>query len=489
MRRVALAALLALGCAAGPAGESSIAPATGRPAQPDGWDKAVPLAGVTPIGSTPHVVELDLEARVAPQTFLPGKTTPAWTYNGTVPGPLIRAHVGDRIIAHFTNNLPEDSTVHWHGIRLTADMDGVPGHTQPPVPTGGKFDYSFVVPDAGLFWYHPHVASAQEESEGLYGAILVEDPAAPDAQQASTLGLGDDLVLVLSDIDLNPDGSLGDPNAGGDFGALFGREGNTLLVNGQVKPTIRARAGLRQRWRIVNASQSRYYQVALDGNQFTLVGVDGGFLQAPVTQPQLLVIPGGRADVVVEPQGAPGATLTVHWVPYDRGYGSTFGIPQQDVFYVALTNDAPYAETTALPAHLRTIAPLDTSTSMARNITLEQLSTDGPLVLGINGVPASMAPAMPATVGTTEVWTVKNTMDFDHPFHIHGFFFQPLDSMTGAALASPEWLDTYNVPQKSTVQLAIKYDDRPGMWMFHCHILDHADYGMMGMIQLSEPKP
>jgi len=475
LRVVAAAFALAVGCA--PADH-------GRPSQPAGWDEQVPLAPITDTNPAANVVEFNLDARVSSQTFLPGTTTPAWTYNDTVPGPIIRAHVGDHIVAHFTNHLPEDTTVHWHGIRLQSAMDGVPGHTQPAVPPGGSFDYSFVVPDPGLFWYHPHVASAQEEGDGLYGAILVEDPKETDAQQAQTFG--DDLVLVLSDIDLNADGSLGDPTTGGDFGTLFGREGNTLIVNGKVKPTIVARAGLRQRWRIVNAAKSRYYQLALDDDTFTLIGVDGGFIQAPVETQQLVVIPGGRADVVVEPKGAPGTTATVRWIPYDRGYGSTYMIPAQDLFYVKLADDAPYVEKTPLPTQLRAIAPLDTSTALSRTITLTQDQVNGELELGIDGVPAPMAVAMPAKVGTTEVWTVTNTMQFDHPFHIHGFFFQALDAVTGAALPSPRWVDTLNVPQMQTVQLAITYDDRPGMWMFHCHILDHADAGMMGMIQLSE---
>jgi FtsP/CotA-like multicopper oxidase with cupredoxin domain len=478
-----IALALAAGCAAGAPGSSAVGPG-GRPTQPEGWDREVTLPTTPDLDPSPNVVEINLDARVASQTFLPGTTTPAWTYNGAVPGPFIRARVGDRVVAHFTNHLPEDSTVHWHGIRLTADMDGVPGHTQPPVPPGGSFDYSFVVPDAGLFWYHPHVASAQEVGDGLYGAILVEDPAAPDSAQAATFG--DDLVLVLSDIDLNPDGSLGDPNTGGDFGALFGREGNTLLVNGRVKPTIRARVGLRQRWRIVNAAKSRFYQLALDGNTFTLIGVDGGFIPAPIAdQPMIVVVPGGRADVVVEPKGTPGSTSTVRWIPYDRGYGSTYMIPPQDLFNVELTSDAPWAETNALPAQLRAIEPLDTSQAIPRTISLTQDMVNGQLVLGIDDVPASMATPLPAKLGTTEVWRVENTMDFDHPFHFHGFFFQPLDPDTGAALPAPQWLDTYDVPQKKTVQFAIKYDDRPGMWMFHCHVLDHADAGMMGMILLS----
>jgi FtsP/CotA-like multicopper oxidase with cupredoxin domain len=160
-------------------------------------------------------------------------------------------------------------------------------------------------------------------------------------------------------------------------------------------------------------------------------------------------------------------------------------IPEEDVLYVKLTADAPYEEPRAIPAKLRTIAPIDTTTAIARSVRLTQSKVDGKLVLGIDGVPAWEAQAMSAKVGTTEVWTVTNEMDFDHPFHLHGFFFQPLDAATGAALPSPEWLDTFNVPQRKAVRFAVTYDDRPGMWMFHCHILDHADGGMMGMVHLS----
>src|SRR5262249_9975638 len=157
----------------------------------------------------------------------------------------------------------------------------------------------------------------------------------------------------LSDIDLEDDGSIADPAAGGDFGTLFGRQGQVLLVNGRVKPTLVARPGLRQRWRIVNAAKTRYYQLALEGHTFTRVGGDGGFIEAPRTADEMLVIPGARADVVVVPSGPPGTTLTMRWIPYDRGYGSTFMIPERDVLDVKFVGE-PVVEEAALPARLRT---------------------------------------------------------------------------------------------------------------------------------------
>jgi FtsP/CotA-like multicopper oxidase with cupredoxin domain len=470
-RSLVAAALLGLGCAAG---APSPEPA-GRPAQPAGWADELQLAEATDLNPSPTIVEVALDARPASLQLMPGVTTPSWTYNGTVPGPLIRAHVGDRVIVHFTNHLPESSTVHWHGVRLPAAMDGVPGHTQQAVATGGAFDYSFVVPDASLFWYHPHFDSAAQVGDGLYGPLLVEDPSEP-------ADLGDPTVIVLSDVALNADGTLEDPTASGDFGTLFGREGNVLLVNGKVLPTLLARPGLRQRWRIVNSAKSRFFQLAMEGHTFVQIGNDGGFLEAPVETDRVLVLPGGRVDLLVVPTGAAGSTVAVREVPYDRGYGSTFGRSDEPLFNIRFTDDAPVVDA-PLPPRLRTIAPLALDTAVSRSIDLTQDVVDNKLVLGINGIPFSDSQPFTAHTGDTEVWTINNTTDWDHPFHLHGFFFQPLDD-AGAPLPSPEWRDTFDIPQHKTKMIAVKYDDREGMWMFHCHVLDHAEGGMMGMLML-----
>src|SRR5262249_41561162 len=157
----------------------------------------------------------------------PGERVQAWTYNGGIPGPLIRLHVGDRLIVHFSNHLPEPTTVHWHGIRVPFSMDGVPDHSQPAVVPGESFTYDFVADDPGLFWLHPHVMSAAQVGFGLYGGVLVEDP-------RDGVGIDDPLVLVLSDIGLDADGhSLEAPDSGGPAGMVFGHEGNRVLVNGR----------------------------------------------------------------------------------------------------------------------------------------------------------------------------------------------------------------------------------------------------------------
>lgn len=202
--------------------------------QPSGWDKDLRLPESVDINPDPHVVEINLDARVASVEIAPGIRADAWTYDGGLPGPLIRAHVGDRVIVHFTNHLPEPTTVHWHGLRVPIQMDGVPDVSQPPVPNGGTFTYDFVVPDAGLYWYHQHVMSAAQVGFGLYGALLVEDP---DEQ----VGVADETVLVLSDIGVDSHGKLDSPDSGGSTGMVFGREGSYVLVNGRVKPRLLVR--------------------------------------------------------------------------------------------------------------------------------------------------------------------------------------------------------------------------------------------------------
>lgn len=464
---IGMLAIVVIGCASDP--EET------PPSQPEGWDSAVALSPAHDLNAAPEILEVEMTARVQDLELMPGHKTPAWTYDGGIPGPFLRARVGDRVIVHFRNELPEPTTVHWHGVRLLAEMDGAPGHSQPETPPGGSFTYDFIVPDAGLYWYHPHVNSAVQAGYGLYGALLVDDPGEPAE-------LGDELVLVLSDMSVEEDGALGDPASGGELGTLFGREGELLLVNGRINPVIEARAGLRQRWRIVNAAKSRYYQLALADHRFTRIGGDGGLMEHPVESDTIVVSPGERADVLVEPRGAPGSVLSVRWVPYDRGWGSTFARPEIEVFRVRLA-DAPEAQSPPLPPLSREIAALDTAAARRIDLKLTRGRGEGGLVMGINDVPSWEAEPLVATVGDTEIWTVENTMEFAHPFHLHGFFFQVLDA-DGAPVRPMEWKDTVNVPVDGVARFAVRYDNRPGMWMFHCHILDHADVGMMGMVHL-----
>lgn len=322
---------------------------------PAGWDREVSVAGPVDLNPDPHVLEVNLEASPASLAILPGTTTDLWAYNHELPGPLLRAQAGDRVVVHFTNHLPEATTVHWHGVRLDAAMDGTPS-AQPPVEPGATFDYDFVVPDAGLYWYHPHMRSNVQVASGLYGALLVDDP---DERR----DFGDEVVLVLSDIALGADGRLPAPDPNDTVASIWGREGNNILVNGRIAPRLLAERGRRQRWRLVNAAVSRYFN--LDFGQtaapqvFTRIGGDGGLMQTPITGDTLLLTPGQRADVVVAPDAPAGTRLAVRWLPYDRGFGTDVGRVPAETFSVSIAREASGQQAAAIPSALRPIAPLD----------------------------------------------------------------------------------------------------------------------------------
>ena len=375
---VAVTALLVTAC-----GDNRAAPL-----QPHGWDDDLRLPVAVDRNPDPTVVEVDLDAAPTKMSFVPGGPTEVWAYNGLLPGPLIRARVGDRLIVHVSNHLTEDTTVHWHGVRVPFEMDGVPDVSQPGIAPGETFDYDFVVPDASLFWYHPHFDSAAQVGFGLYGALLVDDPAEPP-------GLGDEVVMVLSDIGVLEDGTILPKDAGGDLATLFGREGNILLVNGKIRPTLKARPGARQRWRVVNASKTRYFQLSLAGHTFTRIGGDGGLMAAPMAVAEPVLAPAERADFLVVPNGEPGTDLVVKWLPYNRGFGATL-VPIQDLMVIHLEGE-PVA-TAELPELHRDIPPIDVSG--ATPVTVELTDVHGnAFKLGLNGIPFDESEPFEAKVG------------------------------------------------------------------------------------------
>ena len=442
-------------------------------AQPDRWDSELAMQQPRDLNPDPRILEIELEAVVTPMEIVPGKMTPVWTYNGSLPGPMLKLNVGDRMIVHFTNRLEEETTIHWHGLRVPNAMDGAPGFTQDPIPPGGSFTYDFIVPDAGTFWYHPHSNSAAQVGYGLYGALIVNDPADPPV-------FGDELVLMLSDISIADDGSLQSPKSGGSFGDLFGREGNVLLVNGKIMPTLKMRQGKQQRWRVINATRARYFSLRYNRAPVIRLGGDSGLMARSEEVDQIQLTPGERTDFVFTPPDAPGTTDVFKWYPTDRGYGTTYLRVSEPIMNM-VTVDLPPVTPEPIPQDLRAIAPLDISGATQKEISLTiDLSGNDVVVMGINGVPHERTEPVLARVGETQVWTVKNPTDFSHPFHMHGFFFQVLDENRVL-----EWKDTVDVPHNSELKLAVKFDDRPGMWMFHCHILDHADVGMMGHLYVS----
>jgi FtsP/CotA-like multicopper oxidase with cupredoxin domain len=451
---------------------------TPRSFAPSGWDQGLALAEARDRNPDPRVVEVDLTTRIAEVEVAPGTKVRAWTYDGHIPGPLIRAHVGDRVVVHFTNDLPQPTTIHWHGVRVPIEMDGVPDISQPEVKPGGTFTYDFVVRDAGLYWYHPHVMSAAQVGFGLYGALLVEDP-------ADGVGIADQLTIVLSDIGFDGKGDLESPDSGGPAGMVFGREGAHILANGRILPTLLARSGAPQRWRIVNAARSRYFLLDLRHQPFYVIGTDGGLQEQPETKQTLLVTPGERADVVVTPTRPKSGTLALRALLYNRGYGSVEYRTAENVLTIAFTDEPPLPAPTLPVLHRDIRRPsVENATKVDVLLTLPPAGPDGKSEFQVNGVPFWKAKPYLATLGEKQIWTVKNESKFAHPFHLHGFFFLPLDEKL-QPIRPMAWKDTLNVPIDGTVRFLVIFDERPGMWMFHCHILDHAEGGLMGHVHVA----
>jgi bilirubin oxidase len=429
------------------------------------------------VSSLPNTVEVTLTAAPARLSLLPGTTTDAYAYNGRVPGPTLDVREGDKVIVHFRNNLPEPTTVHWHGLHIPVVSDGSPLY---PVPAGTQRDYVYTIPrgSAGTYWYHPHTngTTGAQIEKGLYGAIIIR--AADDPIPAAV----HEKLLILSDNRFRPDGSVDLPPQTSPQGVVDqenGREGNVVFVNGLVKPTLTIRRGEVQRWRVINTSAARVYRLALTGHTFLHVGNDGGLFEHPVEVKEVVIANGERVELLVRGTGQAGQRSTLQALPYDRYAPQTR--PKdwnttRNVLSLQYSMSSPMASP-AVPRTLRVIPVLDTLKATATRVIVFTQGLINGKIMDMNRVDVSVK------LGATEIWQVENLVGMDHPFHLHGFQFQVL-SRNGVREPFRSWKDMVNVPKHETVRLIVRYDDYPGKWMFHCHILDHEDHGMMGILEV-----
>jgi FtsP/CotA-like multicopper oxidase with cupredoxin domain len=413
------------------------------------------------------VVEVDLDAREVEWEFRPGRATRAWGYGGQVPGPTLEARVGDVLEVRFTNRLPEPTTIHWHGLRVPAAMDGT-DMVQRPIAPGDTFTYRFLLPDAGTFWYHPHSNEAVQLERGLCGALVVRGPDEPQLDR--------ERVLVLDDVQLDRSGQIKPP--GGWIEAHNGREGSTRLVGGRREPELSIAAGQVERWRVVNAASARFVRLSVGGRPFRLLGTDGGLLEAPVTASEALLAPADRVDLAVGPF-VEGETLAVESLRYHRG---KLGLPRRERF-ATLRVGPPAPSRAVIPERMRRIERLVTGpVTPNREVLLGwRLSRRHGVDFTVNR--ESHHRDRPVRVGELQVWDVVNASPVDHPFHLHGFFFQVLE-VGGKPPEFLSWEDTVNVPARGRVRIAWLPDDRPGEWMYHCHILEHHAGGMMAHFEV-----
>jgi FtsP/CotA-like multicopper oxidase with cupredoxin domain len=354
----------------------------------------------------------------------------------------------------LVNRLASPTILHFHGLRPPASMDGTM-MVQQSVSTGEAFVYRLPLLDAGTFWYHPHLDEPEQVGRGLYGALVVrgEDEPVLDRER----------VLVLSDATLDAAGRFVRGAAKGDAGARTLR-----LVNGSSEPELSMWGGQIERWRIVNAASARYVRLAIGGRPFRMLGTGGGLIEAPVTVTEALIVPGDRIDIAVGPFDA-GESMDLTSRGHDEHEHERF----------ASLVVGPHAPSRAIvPTRIRTIEPI--TSALAAPTRRIELGSAAPVreidELFINGELHHHDDDV--RVGELQVWEIVNRGAEAHPFHLHGFFFQVLER-DGVPPAYRSWEDTVDVPAGSRVRIAWLPDDRPGDWMYHCHILEHHAAGMM----------
>lgn len=409
------------------------------------------------------VISLGLEAGEVDWAIVAGSRVKGWGFNGQVPGPTIEGRVGDVLNVRLTNGLQEATTIHWHGLRVPASMDGT-DNVQRPVEPGESMTYRFRLPDPGTFWYHSHINETEQMERGLYGALIVRGENEPE--------LDGEQVLVLDDLKLDRQGQIA--KFGGMVQSHDGREGDVRLVNGKREPTLTIAAGQIERWRIVNASSARYVRLSIGGAPFQILGTDGGLIEAPVTATEVLLPPADRVEVAVGPFEE-GEELAIEALAYGR---STIKRRKTEKFATLLVGPAKQSAA-VIPARLRTLTPLaDASVPPTRTV---DFGVKFSLTRGMEFVvnKETHHQDRPVKVGELQVWDIVNSSLMDHPFHLHGFFFQVV-AVNGKPPAWLSWEDVVNLPPKSTTRIAWVPDDRPGSWMYHCHILEHHAAGMMG---------
>ncbi len=416
----------------------------------------------------------DLRLRQEAVHIVGGTQTLIWGFNGSYPGPTIRATRDRRVIVRHTNDLPEAVSIHLHGGHIPADSDG---HPTSLISPGAYRDY--VYPNRQLpatLWYHDHTMdrTGRNVYRGLAGFYLLTD----EIEDSMMLPRGRyEIPLVIQDRTFNADGSLAYSNTG--MNRMNGFLGDRVVVNGQIQPFhfVERR---KYRLRILNGSNARTYQLAFSNDlPFYQIGSDGGMLSSTVVRSSITLAPAERVDVVVDFSAAnPGSNIQLL---NQIGTGTTAEVMQFRVIAMKYGKD-----TSVIPTVLRPVDRIPpASASVTRNFTLN-LTMAGGMTFTFNNqaFDPNRIDATPS-LGATEIWSFNNQTNMLHPIHIHGIQWQILD-VNGAAPPPWElgWKDTFVVPANGTTRVIGKFTDYAGDYVFHCHILEHEDFSMMGQFRV-----
>ena len=421
----------------------------------------------------------DLTMQQGSMVFVPGKKTMTWGYNGNILGPTMLMNKGDDVVINVTNKLGEPTTTHWHGLHLPAVMDGGP-HQR--IENGDTWQARFtIMNEAATFWYHPHLMgkTAEHVYHGLAGLFIVKDPqsklALPDQY-----GI-DDIPLIIQDKLFNADGSINYP------GTRMGVKGDHFLVNGAITPIFNAPAQF-VRFRLLNCSNARIYNFGFsDNREFYQIGTDGGLLEKPVPLTRLILSTGERAEILVDFKGQENSHVRL--VSYSKELGKINSMFTRDALdkttidiLTINVNSSTSNPIIALPGTLATINRLNESQAVkTRSFRLNMFLAS----FLINGKKMDMDRIdQTINLNDIEIWKIKNNSSMAHPFHVHDIQFLIL-TRNGSLPPENErgWKDVVLVKQNETVRFIAhfgEFADPDTPYMFHCHILEHEDAGMMG---------
>ncbi len=426
----------------------------------------------------------DYELIVEPASLeiLPGKITSGLAYNGQFPAPVIRGKQGQRLRVRVTNKMQEPTTVHWHGIRLDIAMDGVPYLTQPPIEPGETFVYDFMCPDAGSFWYHPHINSLQQLSRGLEGALIIDE--------ADPVDFDEDLVVTLKDWNLNDDGTF-KPFTSPRMAFRMGTLGNVKTVNGQQKPIFEIPAGGVVRVRFLNIDNTRVFNLTLKDYPAQVLALDGNPVPTPYPLDVRATGSGMRMDIgLIAPENI-GEDIIV----YDRKGRFNFEIFRLRTV-AALQKQHANKAIPKLPPN--PIAAPDLENAEIINFsfgwegaispankegkaeykfwTINQRAWEG---MSADNIPEPLARL---TLGKTYIFDLHNATPNNHPIHLHGNTFTVLSS--DQRQITPYHTDTILLEKNERARIAFVADN-PGRWMYHCHVIEHMKTGLMGYIEVA----
>lgn len=448
--------------------------------------------------------EYDLELRYGWTEFLPGRKTPTMGVNAAFLGPTVRCRAGEKVTMNVKNALSESVALHWHGLHVPAKADGGPHQSVMP---GGNWSPSFEIRQkAGLFWYHSHTMhrTGEQVNAGLAGLILVEDEESKALGLPSEYGV-DDIPLVIQDRRFRADGQLDYRLAMHD--TMMGFKGDTILVNGTVNAELTV-VRRRTRLRLLNGSNSRIYNIGRsDGRALVQIASDGSLLEQPVQRRTIRLAPGERAEALLDME--PDSAVSLVSYP-DAGTGRGGGMmmrmmgDDEELELLHVRSGKLEASDKTLPARLIDVPSWDPrKADRNRTFTLEmgmmgmmgggrgrgmmggRMGGMSGMGMTINGRAMDMERIDErVSLGATEIWTIRNATPMAHPFHIHDIQFRILDRDGAPAAGHERGLkDTVLVDPGESVRVITQftdYADPDHPYMYHCHILEHEDAGMMG---------